>query len=146
MKIFIDADACPVVDIIMKVAKEYKIPVTIVCDTAHFVERTNAETIVVQKGIDAVDFVITNKVSKGDIVVTQDYGLAAMILAKRGYPINQNGLLYTENNIEQLLFRRHVAQVVRKKGGRTKGPRKRTNEDNDNFEREFKNICKKLIK
>ena len=120
MKLFIDADACPVVDITLQVAKKHGIPMVIVCDTAHFIERVGAETFLVQKGMDAVDFVIANRVKPGDIVVTQDYGLAAMILAKKGYAINQNGFVYCENNIEQLLFRRHVAKVARKSGARLK--------------------------
>ena len=133
MRVFIDADACPVVDLTLQVAKKHGIPMTIVCDTSHFIERLGAETFIVQKGMDAVDFVIANRVQPGDIVVTQDYGLAAMILAKKGYAINQNGFVYTENNIEQLLFRRHVVKVARKSGARLKGPKKRTENDNKQY-------------
>ncbi len=136
-RVFIDADACPVVDIVVQVAKGQHIPVVIVCDTAHFIERLGAETYVVQKGMDAVDFVIANKVKKGDIVVTQDYGLAAMLLAKHAKVINQNGFIYTEANIEQLLFRRHVAKVARKSGARLKGPKKRKEVDNTVFKERF---------
>lgn len=145
MKIFIDADACPVVDITLQVAKKYGIEVVIVCDTAHFIERLGAETLIVQKGMDAVDFVITNKVQRGDIVITQDYGLAAMILAKRGRAINQNGFIYTENNIEQLLFRRHVAKVARKSGERLKGPKKRKEEDNIKFKESLTKLCEQNV-
>lgn len=146
MNLFIDADACPVVDIALKVAKKYGIKMIIVCDTAHFIERLGAETFIVQKGMDAVDFVIANKVKRGDIVITQDYGLAAMILAKRAYAINQNGFVYTEDNIEQLLFRRHVVKVARKSGARLKGPKKRTEADNVQFKEGLIKLCEKALK
>lgn len=145
MRLFIDADACPVVDLAHQVAKKYQIPMIIVCDTSHFIERLGAETFIVQKGMDAVDFVIANKVKQGDVVITQDYGLAAMILAKRAYAINQNGFVYTEDNIEQLLFRRHVVKVARKSGARLKGPKKRTAEDDKRFKEGLTKLFDKLI-
>lgn len=145
MKILIDADGCPVVDLALHIAGAFEISLTIVCDTSHYIERIGAETIIVQKGMDAVDFVIANKVKPGDIVITQDYGLAAMILAKRAHAINQSGFLYTEANIEQLLFRRHVAQVARKSGNRLKGPKKRVLEDDIKFEEALIKLCQRLI-
>ena len=144
MKILIDADGCPVVDITVKVAREVGAEVLIVCDTSHMIEREGAETIIVQKGMDAVDFVITNRVAKGDVVVTQDYGLAAMILAKRAHAINQNGFVYNEGNIDQLLFRRHVSKVARKSGARLKGPKKRKETDNEKFRESLMNLCKEI--
>lgn len=144
MKIFIDADACPVVDLTLEVAKSYGLAVVIVCDTSHFIEREGADTFTVQKGMDAVDFVIANKVKKGDIVVTQDYGLAAMILAKKAYAIHQNGFVYTEANIEPLLFRRHIAQVARKSGARLKGPKKRKASDNLLYKENLKHLIVKV--
>ncbi|MDA3733308.1 YaiI/YqxD family protein [Niameybacter massiliensis] len=138
MKLLIDADGCPVVDLTIKIGNMYKKEVIIFCDTAHVIERENIKTILVQKGMDAVDFVIANHVEKGDVVITQDYGLATMILAKKGLPINQNGLIYTEDNIDELLFRRHVAKTVRKSGNKTKGPRKRTSEDDEKFQKGLK--------
>lgn len=145
MKILIDADGCPVVDITIEVAKVFGIEVIIVCDTSHMIERAYAKTILVQKGLDAVDFVITNQVSKDDIVVTQDYGLAAMILSKRAHGINQNGFVYDESNIDQLLFRRHISKVARKSGARLKGPKKRTAEDNEQFRKGLTQLCRELI-
>lgn len=141
MKILIDGDGCPVVNLTIKIAKEFKKEVIIFCDTAHSIEKVGATTVLIQKGADAVDFVIANKVEKGDIVVTQDYGLATMILAKRAFALNQNGLIYTEDNIDELLFRRHVSKVVRKSGGRTKGPKKRCIEDDERFERSLRKLC-----
>ncbi|AIY04257.1 hypothetical protein Plano_0292 [Planococcus sp. PAMC 21323] len=133
-KILIDADGCPVVSQTIELAKVYQLPVVLICDTSHEMHREGAETITVSKGADAVDFVLVNRVKKGDIVVTQDYGLAAMVLAKRGVPIDQNGRVYSDENIEQLLHGRHVAKKIRQGGGRMKGPKKRQPEDNEKFQ------------
>lgn len=132
-KILIDADGCPVVDLTIGLAERFNWPVLLICDTSHEMYREGAETLTVSKGADAVDFVLVNRVQPGDIVVTQDYGLAAMVLAKRGVPIDQNGRVYNEGNIEQLLHGRHVAKKVRQSGGRMKGPKKRQQADNDKF-------------
>ena len=126
MKILIDADACPVTDIAVKIAKEYSIECIILCDTAHFIVRDGASTVTVEKGADSVDFRLVNMVENGDIAVTQDYGLAAMCLAKKAVPINQNGLIFTDKNIEELLYTRFVSKKIRMAGGRTKGPKKLT--------------------
>ena len=132
-KILIDADGCPVVDLTIGLAKRFNWPVLLICDTSHGMYREGAETLTVSKGADAVDFVLVNRVQPGDIVVTQDYGLAAMVLAKRGVPIDQNGRVYNEGNIEQLLYGRHVAKKIRQSGGRMKGSKKRQQADNDKF-------------
>ncbi|MCM3638155.1 YaiI/YqxD family protein [Sporosarcina luteola] len=144
MMIFVDADGCPVVNETISIAKQFNLPCTLICDTAHEMHREGAETIIVSKGADAVDFVLVNKVQKGDIVVTQDYGLAAMVLAKQGHPIDQNGRLYTNENIDQLLYARHAAQKIRMAGGRLRGPKKRSKESNDKFKLNFRRLCKLL--
>lgn len=142
--IFVDADACPVVTETIQVAKQFDFKCTLICDTAHEIYRDGAETIIVSKGADAVDFVLVNRVQKNDIVVTQDYGLAAMVLAKQGHPIDQNGRLYTEENIDQLLYARHKAQKIRMSGGRLRGPKKRPKENNIRFKHSLENLCKQL--
>ena len=138
MKILIDADACPVTDIAVKIAKEYSIECIILCDTAHFIVRDGASTVTVEKGADSVDFRLVNMVENGDIAVTQDYGLAAMCLAKKAVPINQNGLIFTDKNIEELLYTRFVSKKIRMAGGRTKGPKKRTKEQDIEFEKKLR--------
>ena len=80
-----------------------------------------------------MDFALVNLLQPGDLVVTQDYGLAAMCLARRALVLNQNGLQYTEENIDGLLFSRHVARKVRQAGGRLKGPAKRRPEQDAAF-------------
>lgn len=133
MKIFIDADGCPVVDETIKISRKNSIECIIICDTAHVFNREGATTVVVEKGADSVDFKLVNMLSKGDIAVTQDYGLAAMCLARGAVPINQNGLVYTDKNIDELLFSRYVSKKVRQSGGRLKGTSKRTKEQDEKF-------------
>lgn len=133
MKILIDADGCPVVDLTVRLAEKYGIECTILCDTSHEFNREGARTVVVEKGADSVDFRIVNLVGEGDIVVTQDYGLAAMCLARKAIPVSQNGMVYTDKNIDQLLFTRYVSKKIRKAGGRMKGPSKRIPEQDKAF-------------
>lgn len=130
MKILVDADACPVKDIIVKVAKKHQIPVIMFVDTSHVLGGDYSEIITVDKQKESVDIALINRASTGDIVVTQDYGLAALALGKGAKAINQNGLIYSSENIDQLLFERHLSQKTRRAGGRTKGPAKR-NKQND---------------
>ncbi len=115
------------------------------CDTSHNIERPNAITIVVPKGPDSVDFKLVNTVTKHDIVITQDYGLAAMCLAKGANVIDQNGREMTADNIDQLLTFRFENAKFRKAGGRTKGPKKRTEKNDFLFERNFRQICERAI-
>ena len=126
MKIYIDADGRPVVKNTLKIAKEFHILCVIICDTAHQIEHENAETIVVDKGADSVDFCLVNLIQKGDIAVTQDYGLAAMCLSKRAIVLDQDGKEYTNENISGLLEFRAVSKKIRQSGGRLKGMPKRT--------------------
>ena len=142
MKILIDADGCPVVDLTVKIAAKNGIECTILCDTSHEFKRDGAETIVVEKGADSVDFKIVNLVGEGDIVVTQDYGLAAMCLARKAVPLSQNGMVYTDKNIDQLLFTRYVSKKIRNAGGRMKGPSKRTPEQDKAFEAALEKLIK----
>ena len=133
MKIIIDADACPVVDVTVNTAKEQGLECIIVCDNTHSIEKDGAQTIVVDKGADSADCKIANITEKGDVIVTQDYGLAALILAKGAKALNQNGLIYTESNIDNLLFTRHIGKKERMAGNRTKGPKKRTRQNDSDF-------------
>ena len=134
MKIFIDADGCPVVDIAVRIAGKAGISCTIMCDTSHSILRDGAETIIVDKGADSADYRLVNLVSAGDIAITQDYGLAAMCLSKNAIVINQDGKQYTPENISGLLEFRAVSAKIRRSGGRTKGLPKRTQQQNKDFE------------
>jgi len=140
MQILVDADSCPVKQIIVRLAKQSDIPVIMLFDTAHEYSDGYSEVIIVDKQADSVDFALMALLSSGDVVVTQDYGLAAMALGKGARVINQNGLIFTEENIDRLLMDRHVGQEVRRRGGRTKGQAKRTKEDDERFEAEFESL------
>ena len=134
MKIIIDADGCPVVRIAVDIARKTDIPAVIVSDTSHEFSDDYAQVITVDKGADSADIRIANIAESGDIVITQDYGLAAMCLAKNAQALSQNGLVYTNDNIDSLLLSRHTAKKIRNAGGRLKGPQKRTNQQDKNFE------------
>ena len=125
-RILIDADGCPVVDEAIEIAKRFGLECLILCDTAHRFEREGAQTMVFSKGADSVDFALVNLVRSGDVVVTQDYGLAAMCLARNALALSQDGMEYTADNIDALLLSRHTAKKIRNAGGRLKGPAKRT--------------------
>ncbi len=142
MRILIDADGCPVVDIAVKIANKNEIECIILCDTSHIFKKDGARTITVSKGADSVDFALVNMLEGGDIVVTQDYGLAAMCLARKAVPVSQDGMVYDDSNIEALLLQRHTAKKIRMSGGRLKGNAKRTNEQNLAFEKKLIDIIK----
>ena len=131
--VLIDADGCPVVDLTIRICRAQGIPVLILCDTAHRIERDGAETMVFDKGTDSVDFALVNRVRPGDVVITQDYGLAAMCLSRRAQVLNQNGLEYTAENIDGLLEQRHYNKKLLRAGKHLKGPAKRTKEQDEAF-------------
>lgn len=147
MKIYVDADACPVVPIVEKIAKQYELPVMLLCDTNHMLSSDYSEVKMVSPGPDAVDFALVNLCKRGDIVVTQDYGVAAMALGKGAYGIHQSGKWYTDDNIDQLLMERHLSKKARQASSKhhSKGPKKRTNEDDVFFQHSFEELLQKLI-
>lgn len=142
MKIYVDADACPVVPIVERVAKKMNIAVTLVCDTAHVMNTEYSQVVIVDKGADSADFRLISLADKGDIMVTQDYGVAAMALGKGVFPIHQNGKWYTNENIDQMLIDRHMAKTARRKSKKhhIKGPAKRTLENDIQFEESFSRL------
>ncbi|MBO5071326.1 MAG: YaiI/YqxD family protein [Roseburia sp.] len=144
MKILVDADACPVVNIVERVAKKYELPVILLCDTNHVLQSDYSEVKVIGAGADAVDFALVNLCARGDIVVTQDYGVAAMILGKGAYGIHQSGKWYTNENIDRMLMERHMAKKARRASGKhhLKGPAKRTREDDERFAESFERLVR----
>lgn len=145
MKILVDADACPVVSIVERIAKQLNIEVILLCDTNHVLHSDYSEVKIIGAGADAVDFTLVNLCNKGDIVVTQDYGVAAMILGKGAVGIHQSGRWYTNDNIDQMLMERHINKKARRSKGKhhIKGPRKRTEEDDRRFEVSFVQLIEK---
>ena len=115
-------------------AKQKNISVTMLIDTSHELDDGYSRIITVDKQADSVDYALMGLLTREDIVVTQDYGLAAMVIGKGAKAINQNGLIYSDENMDRLLIERHIGQKIRRGGGRTKGPSKRTKEDDAQFE------------
>lgn len=136
MQILVDADACPVTRIVEKIARQQGLPCVLLCDTNHVLQLDYSEIKVIGAGADAVDYALINVCRKGDVVVTQDYGVAAMALGKGAYAIHQSGRWYTNENIDQMLMERHLAKKARMGKGKhhLKGPGKRTPEDDARFE------------
>ena len=147
MKIYVDADACPVISIVEQVAEKNNIAVMLLCDTNHMLHSDYSEVKVIGAGADAVDFALINFCKKNDIVVTQDYGVAAMALGKGAYAIHQSGKWYTDENIDQMLMERHLGKKARKASGKNhlKGPKKRTEEDDVRFLHSFEKLIKSIL-
>lgn len=140
MRVLIDADGCPVVDITIRLSKEAGAECHIFCDSAHEFLREGATTHTVMKGADSADFYLVNFAREGDVVITQDYGLASMALSRGTRVINQDGLEYTEFNIDALLLARHTAKKIRNAGGRLRGNPPRKREQNESFEKKLREI------
>ena len=146
MQILVDADACPVKQIIVRLAKQRNIPVTMLIDTSHELNDGYSKIITVDKQADSVDYALMGLLKREDIVVTQDFGLAAMVIGKGAKAVNQNGLIFTDENMDKLLMERHVGQKIRRGGGRTKGPSKRTKEDDTRFEAALEKLLSEAAK
>lgn len=140
MRILIDADGCPVTKIAVEIAQEFNIEAIIFCDTSHLFNFENAKIITVSKGSDSADFALVNTVNKYDIIITQDYGLAAMVLSKKGIVLTQNALVISDKNIDILLQTRHISKKARMSGKHLKGPAKRTAQQNKDFEKTLRRI------
>ena len=136
MKIIVDADACPVKEIIISCAKKHALEVVMVCDVAHmlFYNEDFLTVVTVDQGVDSADLAIANRTQTGDICITQDYGLASLLLAKKAIVLHHNGFFYTQENIDRMLFERHLSREMRRqKRSRGGHVRKRTKEDDDKF-------------
>ena len=147
MRVFIDADACPVVSIVENISKKYNIPVILLCDTNHVLSSVYSDVIVVGAGADAVDYKLISICHKGDIVVSQDYGVAAMALGKGAFVIHQSGKWYTNDNIDQMLMERHLNKKARRSSQKNhiKGPKKRTEEDDEWFAQSFEKMIRMAV-
>jgi uncharacterized protein YaiI (UPF0178 family) len=145
MQILVDADACPVKQSIVRIARQHNIPVTMLHDTSHEMNDGYSKVITVDKAADSVDYALMALLTRDDIVVTQDHGLAAMVIGKGAKALNQNGLVFTDKNMDMLLMERHIGQKVRRSGGRTKGPAKRSKDDDITFETALERLISKVV-
>jgi uncharacterized protein YaiI (UPF0178 family) len=146
MTIYIDADACPVTRIAEDIARKHGIPVILLCDTNHVLTSDYSTVKVIGAGADAVDFALINLCQRGDIVITQDYGVAALALGKGAWAIHQSGKWFTDDNIDGLLMDRHLAKKARRSGKHhLKGPAKRTEEDDKRFAESFERLIREAL-
>ncbi len=133
MKIVVDGDACPAKEIIRSLALQFQVEVHIFVDSSHFFVDDFFIIHVVSKGKDAVDIALINFMDKGDLIITQDYGVATMALTRTTHVVNPLGFLYTANNIDELLFKRHITQRARRSGYASSKIKKRSSENDLNF-------------
>ena len=146
MTIYIDADACPVIRIAEGIARKHGIPVTLLCDTNHQLTSDYSTIRMISAGADAVDLALINLCRRGDIVITQDYGVAALALGKGAKAIHQSGRQYTDENIDGLLMERHLAKKARRGGKHhLKGPARRSEEDDRRFAESFEQMIQEAL-
>jgi len=145
MKILVDADACPVKKIIEEAAREYGLDVLMVSNYHHGIKSDYSTVLIVDSYSQAVDISIVNKSRAGDIVVTQDYGLASMVLEKGSRAIHPGGMVYTRDNIETLLMQRYLNQKAREVRMKTGRAKKRNKDDDIHFKREFVKIIEETL-
>ena len=143
MRIIVDADACPGRDIIEALGKEYELQVIMYCDLNHFLSSDYSSIKYVDSGFQSVDMAVANEAKEKDVVVTQDFGVAAMVLGKKAFAISPKGYVYDNENIDRLLFERHISQKVRRSGGKTSNPKKRSKEDDERLHNNLKMLIKK---
>jgi len=147
MKIFVDADSCPVKEIVYQEAHSRGIPVTMVISMAQEVSPADGMDVVrVDSNYQAVDMAIINRADRGDIVVTSDIGLASIILGKGAKGISPSGRIFTDRNIEVLLEKRHAAARQRRGGERIKGPRARKTRDDESFRKNLVRLIEEGMK
>lgn len=147
MLIYVDGDACPVVNEVIETAAQFSLKVVIVKSYAHYsitAYPEHVKEVYLDRSREAVDYRILSLMDKGDIVVTQDYGLAALVLQKSGHAISPRGFQYNQDNIERLLASRHQSAQIRRQGGRTKGPKPFSNTDKTQFIMQFTKLIQSL--
>ena len=143
MKILVDADACPVKELIVSAARKRSIPVLMLMDTSHERDDGYSTVIIVDKGRDSADIRLVNLTEPGDLVVTQDYGVAAMALARGARAVNQNGIVYGAENMDRLLFERALGQKIRRAGGKAGKNKRRTKDDDEAFRKALDGLLAK---
>ncbi|KEO82528.1 DUF188 domain-containing protein [Tumebacillus flagellatus] len=134
LQIWIDGDGCPrgAVQFTLEEGERRGLDVWLVTNVHH--EQQAQNRLVVDGHAQAVDLAILNRLKAGDVVITQDIGLAAMVLGRRGYALHPNGTEYDSGSMPLLLEMRESAAKHRRGGGRTRGPKKRSNEDQEKFQ------------
>lgn len=142
MRILVDGDATPSINLIEKISQKYNLEMIIYVDTNHIINSEYSTVIIVDTKSQSVDIKLANDTKNGDIVITADYGVALISLTKGAYCVNPSGFIYTKENIDNLLLNRHINSKIRKSGGRVKGPKKRTKENDEKLIKCIKQIIK----
>lgn len=142
MRIIIDGDSSPVIEESKNIAQDKNIELIVFCDYNHNISTNYGEVKKVDQSFQSVDMEIINYVKKDDIVITDDYGLASLVLSKKCLVINSKGMVYNDTNIDNLLMRRHINKKIRRAGGKHPSPSKRTNKDNIKFKRNLLKLIK----
>ncbi|MDC3416237.1 YaiI/YqxD family protein [Aquibacillus salsiterrae] len=148
MKIYVDADACPVKQEIIAEASLYQLEVVFVKSFSHFSSEPDPDgvkSIYVDAGADAADYRIMKLADKEDIIVTQDYGLASLALGKGCTVIHHKGFQYQPETIDQLLLTRHFSAKARRSGEKTKGPKPFTDHDREQFQQVFHHLLQHVV-
>ena len=145
--ILVDADACTVVRQVEEMASRHALPVMILCDEHHIMRSDYSQVHYVSSGADAVDIALMNLCRRGDIVITQDYGVAAMALGKGAYASHHTGKRYTNENIDLLLMERHLAKKARRASSKhhLHGPAKFTEADRQKFSAAFEMLITEVL-
>ena len=145
--ILVDADACPVVRQVEEIARNHGVQVTLLCDEHHIMRSDYSQVHYVSSGADAVDIALMNLCRRDDIVITQDYGVAAMALGKGAYAIHHTGKRYTNENIDLLLMERHLAKKARRASSKhhLHGPGKFTEADRQKFSAAFEMLITEVL-
>ena len=144
MKVLVDADACPkrVLQLCLEVGARYELPVWTVASFNHNINSDHH--VIVGNTSQEADIKVVNLAEKGDVVITQDWGLAAMVLGKQARCLSPGGREFRPEDMEFLLEEREIKAKHRRGGGRTKGPKKRTREDDITFEKKLEMIIQQL--
>ncbi|MGX7205368.1 YaiI/YqxD family protein [Enterococcus pingfangensis] len=148
MRLIIDGDGSPVKDTTIAVAGKYKLPVVIVTSIDHYSKKEYPDFVTfiyVDPGSDSADFRIVSVIQPEDILVTQDYGLASLTLAKAAHVLHQSGLEYTQMNIDALLTQRFIGSKMRQAKQRTKGPKPFTNDDREHFKEVLESLIRRSL-
>jgi len=144
MVVRVDGDACPVRASIIQITNKHKVETIIYTDVNHEFTYETTCVITVDQGIDSVDLAIVRDMKVGDVVITNDYGLASLVLGKQGYAMDANGRAFTLNNIDQLLFERHMHKSLRMMKKKHKGPKKRDRHADVQFRISFETLLQQL--
>lgn len=149
MRFVIDGDGSPVKEEVIRLGKKFQLPVLIITSVDHYTMKEYpdfVQFIYVDKGADRADYQIVKEIKPGDLLITQDYGLASLVLPKKARVFHHSGKEYLVETIDQLLMQRYIGGQMRKAGKRTKGPKPFTASDRQLFYEIMTDIVEEELK